>query len=189
MDIHFFPAVGGPVSPAAGSYLIAWVKGDFPIGAGPTVVTTTNVTGFGWTGTSGDPWVLGACHLRHFWVSTQSGGTITHGAMVAVGSLGPKVGGGDDPILCTIKARVRVNNKDRFKFLEFCLTDGVSNTYISGDKLGDLTDNQWGVVEYTGSDVRDWDTIRFSLTACGTDDYTKVGDTDFCVEWFKLEIG
>jgi hypothetical protein len=109
--------------------------------------------------------------------------------MVAVGSLGPKVGGGDDPILCTIKARVRVNNKDRFKFLEFCLTDGVSNTYISGDKLGDLTDNQWGVVEYTGSDVRDWDTIRFSLTACGTDDYTKVGDTDFCVEWFKLEIG
>jgi len=66
MDIHFFPAVGGPVSPAAGSYLIAWVKGDFPIGAGPTVVTTTNVTGFGWTGTSGDPWVLGACRLRHF---------------------------------------------------------------------------------------------------------------------------
>ena len=190
-DIYFYPAVGGPVSPAAGSYLVAWVKGDFPIGAGPTAVTTTNVTGFGWTGTSGDPWVLGACHIRHFWVSTQSGGTITHGAMVAVGSLGPSVGTAQNPILCTIKARVRVNNKDRFKFLKFYLTDGISSTYVSGDLLGSLTNDTWGEVSFGPDyvDVRDWDTIRFSLTACGTDDYTKVGDTDFCVEWFKLEIG
>jgi len=191
-DIYFYPAVGGPVSPAAGSYLVAWVKGDFPIGAGPTVVTTSNVTGFSWSGTSGDPWVLGACHLRHFWVSTQSGGSITHGAMVGVGSLGPKVGGGGEVIPCTIRARVRVNNKDRFKFLKFYLTDGVSNNYVSTDDfLGSLTNDTWGEISFTpvDVDVRNWDTIRFSLTACGTDDYTKVGETDFCVEWFKLEIG
>jgi hypothetical protein len=189
--IYFHPAVGGPVSPAAGSYLIAWVKGDFPIGAGPTAVTTTNVTGFNWTGTPGDPWVLGACHLRHFWVSTQSGGTITHGAMVAVGSLGPNVPDDADHTF-QITARVRVNNKDRFKFLKFYLTDGVSNSYVSGDLLSQLDNDTWGEVRYPtpnpDSNLRNWPSIRFSLTACGTDDYTKVGETDFCVEWFKLEI-
>ena len=109
--------------------------------------------------------------------------------MVAVGSLGPNVPDDADHTF-QITARVRVNNKDRFKFLKFYLTDGVSNSYVSGDLLGSLTNDTWGEVSFGPDyvDVRDWATIRFSLTACGTDDYTKVGDTDFCVEWFKLEI-
>jgi len=87
---------------------------------------------------------------------------------------------------------VKVNNTDRFKFLKFYLTDGVSNSYVSTyDFLGSLTNDTWGEISFTpgDGDVSDWDTIRFSLTACGTDDYTKVGSTEFCVEWLKLEVG
>ena len=111
--------------------------------------------------------------------------------MVAVGSLGPSVPD-DAAHSFRITARVKVNNKDRFKFLKFYLTDGVSNSYVSDDVKGQLTsDDTWGEVYYEpqGGNLRNWPCVRFSLTACGTDDYTKVGSTEFCVEWLKLEVG
>jgi hypothetical protein len=175
-----FPAVGG----AQGEQLLLLeAHAAYPAAAVlPQDYNAAGDTAFSWA-LGGGPATLGASYAKLDWTSSAQGGTVTTGAQVALGAVCQRYGGCAD-----LRARLCVNNPQRFSELYLCLNDLEGHYALTSNLINLLTSDIWHEALLGHVNLTAWgESLRLTLTAQGTNEADHVGSTQLLVESLSLE--
>jgi hypothetical protein len=134
------------------------------------------------------------CNGKWTWTSQASGGNVTVGNQLLVGtvfSADLDVAGAGTSIWDTVEVwiKYRTSNKDRFSSFKVVVNNEAGVRSPSGNDIGAVSNNAWHVTKHT-VDVSAWDSVnlRVFLEALGTSTAANVGATDLEVEWIAIRL-
>jgi hypothetical protein len=182
-----FPAASGrsAAAAAAAHVLINWDASAFPSAAAAATVSSNGSNSTFTLPTGSGHALLGECHARFEWTSASSlPGQVTSGAQLAMAQVLRRRGG-----TAALRARLRVNNKDRFSRVELSLNDVGLSSSSTGNLLSSISSSGWFEAELSDIDVSSWaDYLRILLSVQGTIAAAQVGLTQFDLEYLEIRM-
>lgn len=133
---------------------------------------------------------LNSCYGKWSWTSEQSGGNMTKGSQLAIGTVLAHTLGGTTWSTVDVWAKFKVSNVRRLSSVYLSLSDSGTNSSSSANQLGSMVNDTWYIAHHNSSSLTNWahSNIRGVLTFQGTTTAADVGALDVYVEWFAFGL-
>jgi hypothetical protein len=192
--LWFIPVSGGNADDPSDKFInVQWGSGLYgaPAIAPVTAAIEAGVT-FQGGGGEGEA-KIGPCCGKWSWTSEQSGGNMTKGSQLGVGTVFAKQLVTPAYLWSTTEfwAKFKVSDKDKLSRVWISLCDSGGNSVSSEVALAGITNNQWKVFGKSRNAMPDtWamQNLRGVLTFQGTTDAQQVGELIVYVEWFAFRL-
>ncbi|MCB1186931.1 hypothetical protein KDL29_07160 [bacterium] len=179
-----FPAAGSRDSIGGNNEInLPWETSAYPVGASLPTLTLDCLTQFSFNSTPVG--VVESSYVQFVWTSTEFSNAVTQGAQFAIGANTFKHGSVVD-----LHARVLIENIDRLDSLYLSINDDNINTIPAtpSNLLSQIQSDEWTNVVNSNLSIQNLSDVLFIvLTANGTSDSMKVGNTKVKVQALYIE--